>query len=55
MNRKMVSWKVRFLYQTKKFVLIKLNLTGIPQFTIQGIKIPSYIAKEIDKKNREFL
>lgn len=54
MNCELAGWKARFLSQAGKTILIKSNLAEITQFTTQGIKIPNYIAKEMDKKNRDF-
>lgn len=53
-NIKLSGWKARMFSQAGKIILIKSNLTGIQMFTMQGIKIPSSIAKEIDKKYRVF-
>lgn len=41
------------LSQAGKSVIVKSNLTGISMFLMQGIKIPKYIAKEIDCKKSE--
>lgn len=50
----MAGWKARILSQAGKTVLIKLNLAGIILFTMQGVKIPNYIATEIDRANMYF-
>lgn len=54
MKHKLTGWKARFLSQAGKSILIKSNMAGIPQYTMQGIKITNYIAKEMDKVNRDF-
>lgn len=46
--------KARVLSQAGKSILIKSNLTGSPLFTMQRIKIPNYVAKEMDKMNKDF-
>lgn len=51
-NSKLTRWNARFLYQAGKIILVKSNLS-IPLFTMQGIKIPNYIAKEIDSSKRD--
>lgn len=43
-----------FLSQEGKYVLIKSNLVGIPQFTMQGIKISNFIAKKWIRKTGIF-
>lgn len=52
---KLAGWKARFLSQAGKIVLINSNLTGIPHYIMQGIRIPNYIAKDMDRKSREFV
>lgn len=51
----MADWKARTLSQVGEIVLVKPNLTGIPLFPMQGIKIPNCIAQEVDSVNRNFL
>lgn len=47
-NSKLSGWNARLLSQVGKTILFKSNLTGISMFTMQGIEIPRYVAKEID-------
>lgn len=42
------------LSKARKYVLIKAKLTKIPMFLTNSTKIPKYIVKEIDCKNRDF-
>lgn len=51
---KLASWKVHALSHASKMMLTKSNLTGIPLFTMHGIKFPNNIFKEIDSTNRYF-
>lgn len=52
-SRYQIIWmEGQILSQAGKTILIKSKLTGILMFTIQVIKIPNYIAKEINKKTQ---
>lgn len=47
-TNKLAGWKARVLCHAGKTILIKSNLTGISSFMMQWVKIPNYIAKELD-------
>lgn len=50
-----MGWKARVLAQVGKMVLINSNLSGVPLYTMFGIKILNYIANEVDNANRKLV
>lgn len=50
-----MGWKARVLAQVGKMVLINSNLSGVPLYTMLGIKILNYIANEVDNANRKLV
>lgn len=53
-RNKSVSWKNRVLSNAGKVILMKSNLTCIPQYSMSSVKIPKYVCNEINTTNKNF-
>jgi len=52
---RLVGWKGRYLSKEGKLILIKLVLSSLPTYFLSLLVIPSSIAYEIEKSQRNFL
>lgn len=54
MSQKLDGWKTRTLSAVDKVILIKSSLIGVSQYLMNWFKFSKFIAKDIDKVNKDF-
>ena len=52
---KLARWKAKYLSFAGRTVLIKLVMSAIPNYVMQGVALPVHICEKIDKVNWDFL
>ena len=52
---KLSGWKAKFLSFAGRFVLVKLVMSAISNYVMQGEALPIHLCEKLDKINRDFL
>ena len=53
--RKLAGWKANYLSFASRAVLVKLVMSAIPNYVMQGLALLVHLCEKLDRVNRNFL